>query len=80
MQAQALFFQDNIEESLLIIAYAAAEASKKIINTYELASACKTIALIYNRKKLYDSAKQYYIKAITNRLTTNLYSKHRCRL
>ncbi|MGN6212669.1 MAG: CHAT domain-containing protein [Parafilimonas sp.] len=73
MQAQALFFQNNIEASLPI-AYAALNASKKINDAFELATAYKTLALIYNNKKVFDSAKYYYNEAINYRLKTTSYS------
>lgn len=73
MQAQALFFQNNIEASLPV-AYEALNGSKKINDAFELATAYKTIALIYSTKRVFDSAKYYYNQAINYRLKTTSYS------
>ena len=73
LEAQAFLFQNDLESSLPI-AYESAIFAKQINDAFELATAYKTIAFLYEKKNLIDSAKYYYSKAINNRLKTNQYS------
>jgi CHAT domain-containing protein len=73
MQAQSFCLQNNVQASLPVTLEAITSA-KEIDNNFQLASAYKTLALNYSRKKFYDSAKLYFTKAIQYRLTTNAYS------
>jgi CHAT domain-containing protein len=69
-KAQALLFENEFQLSLKD-AFNALSLARKTNYKFEEATSYKTIALIYEGKKMFDSALSYFNKTITTRLLTN---------
>lgn len=68
-KAQSLFFESNFQEALSG-AYKAIFIAKKNSDLFELATAYKILGLIYEKKKLPDSALHYYKLCVKTRILT----------